>query len=467
MKASLPTLCCLLMTQGCIFSETSYPYDPAMRVRIDRPAGAGGGAVTARQWLAQAEPQLGRLRPAHRKTPLLTDQLVRPDGLPADVVGHFGIKAGQLESLFVNFHGLAYSAQAVSLNGPPKPAEPWKGFEDVWVPVAPDLQLSGRLGWARGPDGRVIDADCIVILPGIRGDNSILRVHDLARALRDSGFHVLSLEVRGAGRTDLRYPGHEFTWGIFEADDLLKVADWLQARPHVRRTGLVGYSWGANLPMLAAWADGRTSDEGIPPRLKPHLNTAPRGPRRYEAGMIAFSPIIRFEPVIDKLMVELPLWKHPALAGLQDIIRDRMIQRHYPNPCGSIRELIKHVHIGYDGEVADGLEYLRLLPYKDLPAHDRLNSARVPLLIVHAADDMVGDAQDIADLMATVRNPNVAAIVLPTGGHIGFGPYAPAWYYGLILNYFDPVVGVAAAGRPVTGVAARRAARPMPWSARR
>ncbi|HUS91724.1 MAG TPA: alpha/beta fold hydrolase [Phycisphaerae bacterium] len=444
MKARLLTWFCLLTTQGCVFSERSYPYDPAMRVRIAPPSAPAGGTVSARQWLAQAEAQLARLLPAHRKTALLTDQLVTPDGLPADVVGHFEIKTGQLESIFVNFFGLAYSAQAIMPDRPPSAAPPWKDFEDVWIPVAPDLQLSARLGWARDADGRVIDADCVVILPGIRGDNNILRVRDLAAALRGSGLHVLSLEVRGAGRTDLRYPQFEFTWGIFEADDLLRVADWLQAIPHVRRTGLVGYSWGANLPMLAAWADGRTSDEGIPPRLRAHLNPAPRGPRRYEAGMIAFSPIIRFEPLMDKLMVEQPVWLHPVLASLQGTIRTRMTERHYPNPCGSIRELIKHLGIGYDGEVEDGLEYLRLLPYKLLPAHDRLNSARVPLLIVHAADDMLGGAQDIPDLLATVRNPNVAAIVLPTGGHIGFGPYAPAWYYDLILNYFDPVVGVAA-----------------------
>ena len=444
MRARLLTLFCLLTMQGCVFSEQSHPYDSAMRVRIDRPVGAGTGPVTARQWLAGAAPQLDRLRPARRKTALLTDQLVTPAGLPADVVGHFEIKTGQLESIFANFLGLAYSAQAIMPRSPPKAAKPWKGFEDIWIPVAPGLQLSGRLGWARDAGGRVIDADCIVILPGIRGDNNILRVHDLARALRGSGFHVLSLEVRGAGRTNLRYPKYDSTWGIFEANDLLWVADWLQGRPHIRRTGLVGYSWGANLPILAAWADGRTSEKSVPPRLRPYLNLAPRGPRRYEAGMIAFSPIIRFEPLMDKLMVERPAWLHPVLAGLQDTIRDRMTERHYPNPCGSIRELIKHLGIGYDGKVEDGLECLRLLPYKNLPAHDRLNSARVPLLIVHAADDMLGPAQDTADLIATVQNPNVAAIVLPTGGHIGFGSYAPAWYYNLILNFFDPVVGVAA-----------------------
>ncbi|MBU0640375.1 MAG: hypothetical protein KKB50_16040 [Planctomycetes bacterium] len=368
------TLLLLLLSPGCIFSERSYPYDPRMRVEIDPPAGAARKPLAARQWLSHAGPELARLLPAHPKAALLTDQLVTPEGRPADVVAHFGIKTEQLESIFFNFLGLAYSAQAIMPRSPSKPGPLWEGFEGIWMPIREDLQLSGRLAWARDAHGNVTDADCIVIIPGIRGDNNILRVCDLAQALRRSGVHVLSLEIRGAGLTDRRFPQYEFTWGIFETDDLLVVADdWLQARPHVQRTGLVGYSWGANLAILAAWAEGRTDDDGVPPRLRRFLTPAPRGPRRFQAGVIAFSPILRFEDLIDKLEVEHQAWLHPVLAGLQVTVRDRMIEKHYPNPCGSVRELIKHLGIGYDGEVADGLEYVRLLPYKDLPAHDRLN----------------------------------------------------------------------------------------------
>jgi predicted alpha/beta-fold hydrolase len=87
------------------------------------------------------------------------------------------------------------------------------------------------------------------------------------------------------------------------------------------------------------------------------------------------------------------------------------------------------------------------MPYKNLPAHDKLSSISTPLLIVHAADDMIAPAQDLADLLAPVHNPNVAAILLPSGGHIGFAPYASAWYYNLILNFFDPKLGPAAAAK--------------------
>ena len=424
-----------------MFSERSCPYDPRTRVRIDPHPDQT--PQTGREWLAQTAPKLNRLLPPHRKSPLLTDQLVTPDGRAVDVVARFEIKTDQLESIFVNFLGLVYSAQAIMTRTPQGPAPPWKGFDDIWIPIRDDLQLAGRMGWALDATGHVTDADCIVILPGIRGDNNILRVRDLAFALRQSGFHVLNLEFRGTGRTDKRFPNYEYTWGIMETDDLLRVADWLQSQPHILRTGLVGYSWGANHAILAAWAEGRTNNEGIPPRLQKFLNPPPRGPRRFQAGVIAFSPIPRFEELMDKLTVEQSAWYHPALAGVQITIRDRMIEKHYPNPCGNIRELIKYMNIGYDQEVTDGMEYLRLLPYKDLPAPHRLNAVRVPLLIVHAADDMVAPAQDVADLLGTTDNPNIAVIMLPSGGHIGFGPYATAWYYNLILNFFDPVRGPA------------------------
>ena len=53
-------------------------------------------------------------------------------------------------------------------------------------------------------------------------------------------------------------------------------------------------------------------------------------------------------------------------------------------------------------------------------------------------------SQDTADLMATVDNPKVAALILPSGGHVGFSAYCPAYYLSLITNFFDPQTGPAA-----------------------
>lgn len=441
-RIGILVLACLL--QGCLFSERSFPHDEATFVPV-KPA-PEGQRPGAKDWLAQAAPTLAHLLPhtfPHHDTPaLLTDQLRTPEGKGADVVSHFHIKVGRLERLVDNFWGLAYSAQATMTRSTTERSPCWEGFEEVWVPIQDDLQLSGRLGWARDAGGNIADADCIVILPGIRGDNNVVRVRDLALALRKSGFHVLSVEMRGAGLTDKRFPEYEYTWGVFETDDLLRVADWLQSRPHVRRTGLIGYSWGGNQGIHAAWAEGRTRDGvGVCPRLGKLQSPPPRGPKRYQAGVIAVSPLPRYEELLDVMETEQSPLIHPVVAGLQATIRDRMVARGYPNPSGNVRELLKNSITAYPNAHLDGLEFMRIMPFKGAPTFDRMNGVRVPLLILHAADDMVAPAQDLADLMATTVNPNVAAILLPGGGHIGISPYAPAWYYSMILNFFSPTAG--------------------------
>jgi predicted alpha/beta-fold hydrolase len=87
------------------------------------------------------------------------------------------------------------------------------------------------------------------------------------------------------------------------------------------------------------------------------------------------------------------------------------------------------------------------MPYQDRPIRDKLADARIPVLIVHAANDPLVPAQDIADFVAGVNNPQVSAIILPGGGHVGFAPYAKAYTFSLMRNFFDPRVGAAGTDR--------------------
>ncbi len=67
----------------------------------------------------------------------------------------------------------------------------------------------------------------------------------------------------------------------------------------------------------------------------------------------------------------------------------------------------------------------------------------MPTLIVHSVNDPLQTAQEVADLMAETSNPNVAALMLPGGGHIGFQAWARRYFYNLIINFFDPRTGPA------------------------
>jgi predicted alpha/beta-fold hydrolase len=371
------------------------------------------------------------------------------------VFNHFGIHPDGLQNLILNFRGLKYSAQASSRDYfIERQAPPWPGFENTWVPIqsphAAEFALSGRLGYARDARGNIKDATCLVILPGLFGDNGVQRSQDLAIPLREAGFHVLALELRGHGQTEKRYPRMYHAFGAFETDDLMQVSDWLERQPHVQRTGLIACCWNANIALLAAWYDGsRPDDPLISSTIRRNLVAYDASKRRFSAGIMAISPVVRGEVLMDELDRDRSRWKHPIYAAIQDTVRDRMKRKGYPI-TGSLRQLMDDEYGGYHVPMTHGLRegysMLRVIDYKNQSAGDKLERARMPVVILHGADDPLVPAQDVADLMAGIENSKVAAIIFPSGGHVGFAGYAPKYYFSLILNFFDPVCGAAATG---------------------
>ncbi len=435
----------LTIMTGC-FSERAVPMLAGDYRRISAPP----TDATARQWIAHAHPQIAGLLPAGEPTALVSKGLVDRAGRAIDVNAHFGIDPDDLIKILENYSGLLHSAQGSgALPALDAPAPQWPGFEDVFIPIDDDLAYSARIGYATRDDA-VLDADCVVILPGIFGDNGVIRTRELARALRDHGLHVAAVELRGSGQTDRRYPHVHNNFGALEAGDLLAVAEWLQTQPKIRRTGLIAFCWGANVALVTAWEEGRRDDDpAVSDRLRPLLRQR-SGLRHFEAGILVFSGVWRFEEVVEKCESRWKMLDDPVLDALQDEIEERFVHKGQP-PSGSLRGLIEwefaNSPLSYPGAVEDGLDYLRLLPHRELPGYDKLESVRVPALIVHAANDPMTDGQPLADLIATTENPRVAGLLLPGGGHVGFGPYARRYFYSLVLNYFDPQVGVATGGK--------------------
>lgn len=452
---------------GCL-AERSIPVRPG-DVAATRTAVAAIDVpddASTREWLVRTHAGLRILLPHEQHDALLTDDLHDGSGRPADVFTRLGRDPERLNSVVHNLDGIIHSVQAIAVESSiEEPAPPWPGFEDVWIPVSGDVSLSGRLGTAT-EYGHVVERDCIVILPGLWGDHGVTRTRDLALALRRAGFHVLSLELRGHGQTEARFPHIPYTFGVLDVQDLLRVSAWLEDQPHVRRTGLAAFCWGGNLALLAAWLDGR--EEGHPsitPRVAAFLDPPPER-THFAAGILTFSPVLRWEELVDTLDRPLSIWEDGGAAFFQMTVKHWMERKSVPRPDGSLRRFIKFsfAHSVFTAEFPqhEGYQFLTLLPYRDQPSGDKLESARVPVLIVHAVNDMLTSAQDVADLIAMTDNRNVAALVLPGGGHIGFAPYARTYYYALIKRFFDPHQGAAAdsilgASGPVKNVAIRQA----------
>lgn len=444
----------LVVLCGC-FAEQSIPLTPRDVTRLEAAPRPATSDESTREWLKRAHVRLAGLIPDTPYAALVTHELIEPDGTPRDVFRHFGVRPRDLPRLLPNFSGLRCTAQGGSTRYfIDHPAPPWPGFNDVWIPVRPELSLSGRIGWSRDKRGRVTDADAIVILPGLFGDHGVARTRDLAIGLRASGYHVLSLEPRAHGQTEALHPQAACTFGVLETDELMAVNDWLEAQPGVQRTGLIGFCWGATTALLAAWYDGRPAHEpSISPVLARFLLNAPRDRPRFEAGIMAFSPILRWEDLRDRTLKPRSIFFDPPTWAVQQTVRDRMLRKGYPRPDGDLGRLIEFEYrrCGLTQSVRkeEGFDFVRLLPYRDLPAGDKLEAARVPVLIVQASNDPLAAAQDVADLMSRVRNPRVAALIVADGGHVGFAVHAPRHYFSLIVNYFDEQAGAAAIERSV------------------
>jgi predicted alpha/beta-fold hydrolase len=430
----------MALTAGC-FQEKSFPLRMD-QVEILGPGGAGSMSRNAstRSWLVETHDRLEHFLPREKHGALLTDDLTDAKGQALDVFAHFEEKPESLGKVIPNLRAYLNTAQSVSsgdsIDNPPAP---WDHFAKIWVPVAPDVEVSAFLGLAREGD-RVKQADCIVVLAGMLGDNETLRTRDLSVGLRSAGFHVLALEMRGQGQTEAVYPEVPHCYGVLETVDLLKLSEWLTDLPHVRRTGLIGFSWGANMAVLVSWLDGcGMVHPNIKPPIKRHLE-AVRDRSHYSAGIMACSPVLDWETLMDQLDEPISFTQDPTRSFVQNTVRNRAKRKGYSGIGGNLRLLIdqefNHSVFTDDFPTPDRYEFLRLRPYRDFLAGDKLEHARVPTLIVHGADDPLASAQNIADLIATTKNPNVAAVILPGGGHVGFAPYSSRYFYSLMVNFF-------------------------------
>ncbi len=444
---------------GCL-EEKSFPLRQQDLVWIDPPTEAAQGdgqELSTRQWLTHAHDALQGLLPSKGRKVLTTEDLSDEQGHPVDVYARLGRPRAHLKRLFQNFSALVHSTQAAAPGyAIETPAPPWPGFEDVWIPVGDGVELCGRVGFAED-GGRIRRADCIILLPGIWGDNGVLRSRDLAMALRTMGYHVLSLEIRGHGQTEARFPEVYYTFGVLETLDLLRVADWLEdSFPQVSGTGLLGFCWGANIAVLAAWLDGCGGQHpAVTKVVAGHLGSVPPR-RRFTAGVLAFSTVLDWEDIIEQAEHPVRWSADPAIHALQRVVKERTCRKQHPEVSGNLRRLIDHEFAASSltpgFPMMDGYRFLRFVPHRDLPWDNKLDVIRVPVVLIHGVNDPFTMAQAVADLVATSENSNVAGLILRGGGHIGFWPYNPAYSYSLILNFFDPRRGPRAGAdqaRPV------------------
>jgi fermentation-respiration switch protein FrsA (DUF1100 family) len=132
-----------------------------------------------------------------------------------------------------------YTTRRFGLAETHSPAEYGLTFEEVAFQAADGLTLHGWWIPAVGSDRAV------VIMHG-HGGSMDWDIHR-APALHAAGFNVLLFDFRAHGRSE----GRMITFGYLERQDVLGAVRFLRGRG-MRRTGLLGFSFGGIAAMLAA-----------------------------------------------------------------------------------------------------------------------------------------------------------------------------------------------------------------------
>jgi predicted alpha/beta-fold hydrolase len=477
-----------LALTGCL-SERSFPMRPDRVVRV-APAAVvetGGGRLPAREWAERVHAAAKRRLPADDQEALTTPDLAAGAKV-VDVWSRLGIDPATVDSFWGNWRGIEETAQVAS---PPPAVEsghiqraPWEGFHDVVVPVGPagSAELFGRIGVPE--KSREIPGSYVIITHGLFGSLDGLDMENQVQALRHAGHHVLALEMRGHGETNCRHPEYIISFGVQETGDLLSAARWLKEQG-ATRVGLVSFSITGYESLLAAWVDG-THAVGTPgdfPLMRDMLHNvgswpAPGSPggrmsgggepvsvrtaadRKNEplfnGGMFIVSAPIGLVSLADSFEEARNVLDAPCKATFQGHVQARL-KAYGDQPGHSMWDLARSEfrRSKYRAEYA-GFEQMREDFLKLVDFHrgtqpweagvERMENVRVPVLVLSSANDPLGTAQNVADLFARVKNPNVGVIILKEGGHMGFSALSADYYYSLMLNFFDPgtAPGIAA-----------------------
>ncbi len=445
---SLLLLLLLAGIPGCIdfrlvdLSEHSYPPNYDRLVRVPNPE-----RLPTRPWTARLHQAAAPLLPRGRNDALTTDQL-STGGQPTGVWQHFHLQPEHLDNIFFNLRALEQSSQTVSptagLDSGPVTRPAWDGFREVQVPVPGNASLYARLGTPE-PQNE-IPGSFVIITHGLFGTLDGMDVQNHVQTLRRAGHHVLAIEMRGHGQTQIQHPEYAITFGIAETGDLLAAARWLKTTHHATRVGLVTFSLTGFEALLAAWLDGAAPVielQTLPLNalLPPHQPDP-----AFNAGMFIISAPIDILDVAARFEPQVSFLQAPVKYTFQNHVR-RRLDYYKLSPgytmwdlarCEFPRNAIHGLYPSFEAAKPDFMRFLDLSADHWSVGAARIENIRIPLLILNAANDPLATAQGVADLFARQHNPNLGVILLPEGSHIGFTAYSADYYYSLMLNFFDP-----------------------------
>jgi predicted alpha/beta-fold hydrolase len=282
-----------------------------------------------------------------------------------------------------------------------------EAFEPVIVESGDGTPLSGVLGMQPGGVGK----PALLLVHGLFGTKNTFNIQALARrAYYDWGFHVYAMDLRNFGDSG-RFSEAPTSWGYRESDDVLAVAEYLGSIAGVTSVGVYGVSMGAASALLAA---GRSSMG-----------------RPISGGVVAVSCYADARRAIEKLSGSNGSSHRSVISWFASrLMMSFKTLAGGPRPIGDLRKYTREVAAQYY-EISEEDLYRKASPV------NFVSEIEVPSLILHAVDDQTVPVAEAYDLVAaSVDNPMVDALVVPSGGHAILPLTNPTWFNRVLETFF-------------------------------
>ncbi|HET6398541.1 MAG TPA: alpha/beta hydrolase [Candidatus Thermoplasmatota archaeon] len=281
-------------------------------------------------------------------------------------------------------------------------------FRHVEVPSEGGVTIAGWLG----PQHRTSPSPWgIILVPGLFStkDDSAHRGRAI-KMWQHWRIPLMAIDLRGFGES-----GGINSAGWKEGHDVLACARFLAAETGVKRVAVVAESLGGAAALNALALDG---EETFP------LLTA---------GVLCWSPFMDARDAVTYISEKPPLGHafESAFLGFRRLLR---IKSH-------------GMYERFDAFLDDAARVYGLSGFEELceraSPKAKVATMRGPALIVHASDDPIVPVRHARRMerYATGRD-NIHLLLTDWGGHTGFEPMEPQWYWELTSRYFGRLNGV-------------------------
>ena len=275
-------------------------------------------------------------------------------------------------------------------------------FEPVMVESEDGTPVCGLLAMQSGAAPALIVTHDLLESKNSHGPRSIAM-----RAYYRWGFHVLALDLRGAGDSG-RFAPSPPSLGFRESEDIIAAATFMDTMERVSTVAVCGTGSGGTAALIAASSsrvEGPLAGGAVSINC---YSDAKREARRLSAGGQA--------PITARLRTRLLLLLKTSLNG--------------PRRLSDLVDFIRQVSSQYYEAAEETI-------YDGASAGAGMCEIEIPCLVLHSLDDRIVPVGEAYDLVAqALGNPMVGSVLVPGGGHALYRLTNRRWLYSTLETFF-------------------------------